>query len=137
MAVWIPSFIFLHSEYKWFIRRDFGYRVCPRFRTDGAFLRRPPPSIIGVSGDDINAMNEFQANYRRMIALGVHIRSAIRRRGLRYLARRAWSKIGVQLGWSCADLGCELDRTYTSQGWLPQRTRWPLNSRWGHSELPS
>ncbi len=36
MAVWIPSFRFLHSEYKWFIRQVFGYREGPQFPTDGA-----------------------------------------------------------------------------------------------------
>jgi glycosyltransferase involved in cell wall biosynthesis len=47
---------------------------------------------------DLNyAMSEFHTTYQPMITLGVHIRSALRRRGFWYLEHRAWAKVGRRL----------------------------------------
>ena len=80
----------------------------------------------GARRDGDYAMNEFQTHFRRLIALGAHIRWAFRRKGLRYLARRAWSKIGLKLGWSNAGLGRELGRTYAYQDWVKDHPTWAL-----------
>ncbi len=88
-------------------------------------------------------MSEFHTTYRSMVALALLIRSALRCKGLRYLARRAWSKIGLKLGWSNAGLGRELGRTYTYQDWVKDHPTWALDlaaqRRWARTGagLPS
>jgi GT2 family glycosyltransferase len=72
-------------------------------------------------------MTEYQTTYRRMIAQAVRIRSALRRRGLSYLAHQAWAKVGQRLGWGSTDANRGLDIHHSYQDWVADHPPWALD----------